>query len=588
NPNELALEAELEFPLLEGQSVTGVALDINGEMRPAVPVPKAKGQQVFEDVTRARIDPALLEVTQGQNYKLRIYPLPAHGTRRVVLDITESVHASAAPLWRLPLRFAGTVKALDINVYVAGLSARELGARLGARRLALRDEAGGARLTLSQGGYRPNEELQVSLPRAAAKTALALQSFGGQTYFYAEVAAPLASAPRPPPRRVALLWDASGSGAGRDHGRELALLDAYFQSLGALEVVLVAVRDVAQAPETFTVANGQWAALRQRLETLPYDGATNLSALKAPADAQLALLFSDGIGTYGDAPLPASNIPLFALTALAGSDSAALRRTAETSGGQLLDLLATAPADAVKALETEHTRLLALHATGARDLESSSAYPEGGRLALSGVLTDPEAELVLALATPGGQPKKITLRVAGAPAESGSGVAAHRWASMRLARLEADAERNQSAIARLGTEMRMLTRQTSLIVLDSVADYARYGIEPPASLRAEWQTLLAKTKEADAQAKARHLERIAAQFQARVKWWAQDFPKDSPQLAKQSSSSSVLADRHPSRKAYRLQELRRQAAKQGVKIDLQPMFFPVNAAPSSYAILSAI
>jgi hypothetical protein len=532
NPNALALEAELEFPLLEGQSVTGFALDIDGEMRPAVPVPKARGQQVFEDVTRARVDPALLEATQGHNYKLRIYPLPAQGTRRVVLDITESVRASAAPLWRLPLRFAGTVQALDIDVRVAGLSARELGARLGARRLALRDEAGGARLSLAQGGYHANEELQVSLPGSAAKTAVALQSFGGQTYFYAEVAAPLASAPRPQPRRVALLWDASGSGAQREHGRELALLDAYFQSLGSLEVVLVAVRDVAQAPETFTVNKGQWTDLRQRLQTLAYDGATNLSALKAPAGAQLALLFSDGLATYGDAPLPASDIPLFALTASAGTDSAALRLAAEASGGQLLDLLATAPADAVKALRTESTRLLALHATGARELESASAYPEGGRLAISGVLNEPEADVVLELATPGGTPKKMTLRVAGAPGESGSGVAAHRWAAMRLARLEADAERNQGAIGRLGTEMRMLTRQTSLIVLDSVADYARYDIEPPASLRAEWQTLLARKKEADTQAKASHLERIVAQFQARVKWWEQDFPKDSPPVAK--------------------------------------------------------
>lgn len=543
NPNALALEAELEFPLLDGQSVTGFALDINGDMRPAVPVPKAKGQQVFEDVTRARIDPALLEVTQGQNYKLRIYPLPAHGTRRVVLNISESVPASAQPLWRLPLRFAGTVGTLDIQVQVAGLRAKALDARLGARQLALHDAAGGARLTLRQRGYRPNDELQLRLPQAAATTAVALQTFGGQTYFYAEVAAPQASAPRPAPRRVALLWDASGSGAQRDHDRELALLDAYFQSLGSLEVVLLAVRDVAAPPETFTVSGGQWAALRQRLQTLAYDGASNLSALKAPAGAELALLFSDGIGTYGDAPLPTSNIPLFALTTSAGSDSAALRRTADASGGQLLDLLATAPADAVKALRTEHSRLLTLDASGARELESSASYPQAGRLAISGVLSQPEADVVLELATPGGPPKKITLHVAGTPAESDAGVAAHRWAAMRLARLEADAERNQGAIARLGTDMRMLTGQTSLIVLDSVADYARYGIAPPASLRAEWQTLLANKKEADAQAKARHLERVAKQFQARVKWWEQDFPKDSPPVAKPQPKSAELADR---------------------------------------------
>src|SRR5262245_56419604 len=87
NHNAQVLEGELQFPLAPGQTVTCFALDIDGTMRPAVPVDKAKGQQVFEDVIRTRVDPALLEVTQGDNYKLRVYPLPAHGTRRVALYI---------------------------------------------------------------------------------------------------------------------------------------------------------------------------------------------------------------------------------------------------------------------------------------------------------------------------------------------------------------------------------------------------------------------------------------------------------------------------------------------------------------------
>ncbi|MDZ4137083.1 MAG: 2-hydroxychromene-2-carboxylate isomerase [Paracoccaceae bacterium] len=46
-------------------------------------------------------------------------------------------------------------------------------------------------------------------------------------------------------------------------------------------------------------------------------------------------------------------------------------------------------------------------------------------------------------------------------------------------------------------------------------------------------------------------------------------------------------DRHDSRKAYRLQELRRQAAKAGLALNLQPLFFPTNPAPSAYAIIAA-
>ncbi|QYK40787.1 MAG: 2-hydroxychromene-2-carboxylate isomerase [Paracoccaceae bacterium] len=47
------------------------------------------------------------------------------------------------------------------------------------------------------------------------------------------------------------------------------------------------------------------------------------------------------------------------------------------------------------------------------------------------------------------------------------------------------------------------------------------------------------------------------------------------------------AQRHESRKEYRLQELRRQSAKAGLKLNIQPAFWPANPAPSSYAIIAA-
>ncbi|MEM9708222.1 MAG: 2-hydroxychromene-2-carboxylate isomerase [Pseudomonadota bacterium] len=45
--------------------------------------------------------------------------------------------------------------------------------------------------------------------------------------------------------------------------------------------------------------------------------------------------------------------------------------------------------------------------------------------------------------------------------------------------------------------------------------------------------------------------------------------------------------RHPSRQEMRLQELRRQAAKNGMPINLKPAHFPTNGAPSAYAIIAA-
>lgn len=45
--------------------------------------------------------------------------------------------------------------------------------------------------------------------------------------------------------------------------------------------------------------------------------------------------------------------------------------------------------------------------------------------------------------------------------------------------------------------------------------------------------------------------------------------------------------RHESRQAYRMQELRRQAAKVGLPLNLAPAFFPANPAPASYAMIAA-
>jgi 2-hydroxychromene-2-carboxylate isomerase len=78
------------------------------------------------------------------------------------------------------------------------------------------------------------------------------------------------------------------------------------------------------------------------------------------------------------------------------------------------------------------------------------------------------------------------------------------------------------------------------------------------------------------------LERIAQRQGATVRY----VPLDAPALFPRTGGQ-VLAERHESRKAYRLQELARWSKRLGLKLDLQPFFFPVNPAPASYAIISA-
>lgn len=555
NPNGRQLEAQLQFPLAEGQSVTGFALDIDGELRPAVPVEKAKGRQVFEDITRARVDPALLESVGGNHHRLRVYPLPAQGSRRVVLELSEVLPNAAAPVWRLPLGLQAPATRLDVSVRVAGVAPGAVKAQLGTLGMAARVEGADTRIALVGAQHSRGEELRVELPAQAStwfsrpQPLVATQRFDGASYFYAEVPVAARSAERARPERVGLVWDASGSGAARDHAREFALLDGWLRRLGTVEVLLQPVRDVAGPVERFSVQAGNWTALRDRLKGMAYDGATQAAALRAPDGVQMALVFSDGLGNWGTdkdaATLPAQPVPTYAVTASAGSNAAGLRRMAEASGGGYLDLLAVSTTQALEALAQQAPRVEVAASEGAEDVELASALPEQGRIALAGRFTGPEAVVTLQWPQPGGKSETRTLRIAAPAADSTTvpapGVAAHRWAALRMARLEAEGERQRAAVRRLGQAFRIASRETSLIVLDTVQDYARHDIEPPPALRARWAQLRTDTASREAATRAQHLDRIARQFDEKLAWWDKDFPKDEapPKLKEQARGGAV-------------------------------------------------
>jgi len=555
NPNSSPLEGELQFPLLDGQSVTGFALDINGELRPAVPVDKAKGQQVFEDVSRARIDPALLEKTPGNNYKLRVYPLPAQGTRRVVLELDEALARANTgdtnkhiyyTAYRLPLQFAESVGQLDVAVHSAAspaqYSALAVRARLGVERIKVNYEYEqephtGSLVSFSRMNYAGKDILSVDFPQTGTSS-VATETRGDQTYFYGEVTvSALKSAPRSAPKLLGLIWDASGSGAARDHGREFGLLDAYFKALGSVSVELIVARDRVEAPQAFAIKNGDWRSLRAVLEGIAYDGATSCAAMSPTKAADLTLLFTDGLCNYGTGIFETADAPLYAVNAAASADLPRLRATAESTGGRLLNLLAIAPADAVNELTHQFARLVGMRSNGAKELVSGSVYPEGDRLKIAGILTEPQAAIDLDWVTAQGQRKseQVTIRTATKPLAS---LAANRWAALKLTHLETDYTANRAAIRRLGSRFGMVTRETSLIVLDGLEDYVRHEITPPESMRNEYEKRLAMKKERLVDERRNHLDDIAKRFAQKLTWWQQTFPKgDKPQLPPRHEAS---------------------------------------------------
>ena len=85
NPNDRILSGEFNFPLNDGQSVSRFALEINGILREGSIVDKEKGRSVYEKVIRQKVDPGLLEMTKGNNFRSRVYPSPALGTKTILI-----------------------------------------------------------------------------------------------------------------------------------------------------------------------------------------------------------------------------------------------------------------------------------------------------------------------------------------------------------------------------------------------------------------------------------------------------------------------------------------------------------------------
>lgn len=541
NPNRRLLEGQLQFPLLDGQQIVAFSLDIEGRQRPAVPVEKAKGRQIFEAIERRRVDPGLLEATQGNNFKLRIYPIPAGGTRTVEIKYVESL-ARQGKNWqyRLPLAYGERMRDFDLTLNVHGaMAAPQASGSLGAVGLVRTGEQ--YQMHVNKSGFAVNGMLNLLVP-ASEKPQTYTQVRDDGTWFVTEIPVAETRTARSLPKVIGLLWDSSGSGAARDHDAEFAVLDRYFKAAGNAEVRLTRLRDRPEAEQSFHIANGNWNALRQILQNTAYDGASALSEWKPEADVGEYLLVSDGLSNYGNAAFPklAAGQRLYALNSALAADASLLSAWAENTGGRLIQVSAQTIAAATQALLTDATHVEALTAAGASDLQIESHDARNGILRIAGRLRSSEAQLTLTTRQNGRLTTTLIPLSATAPAHP---LAAYLWAGYRLRELEGDRDLHRAEMRRIGQQFGLATRETSLIVLERLDDYIRYDVAPPQEYLAAFNQLK-KLRDGDLkQKRSRHMENVLQQFQRKIAWWEKDFSKNDMPTPKKATPEALRSDR---------------------------------------------
>ncbi len=529
------LEGELVFPLPEGATLSGYALDVGGELVDGVPVERHEARIAFEKEVRKGIDPGLAEWVAGNNFRTRVFPIPADGTRTVRVRyvsrlVTRGPAGAKEAFYLLPLAAGGTIGQLALRIEVArsaekpevrsgGLANFEFGPwhdrYVAETRLA---------------DFQPDHDLLIALPRVPEQTVTLESAEDGRVYFAVEgfPEAPHAPVQRPA-RQAGLYWDASLSRDAAQRERELRAIELWIQRASELELDVVVFRESADPPRRFRVHGGDASPLVAFLREAPCDGGTRLGALRFPEGHDYDLLVSDGLEDLGQ-ELPQTRAPLYVLNGDARANHALLDHLARTGGGSYLNLQGMAVEDAAAAIGAPVFSLLSAEYDRSELADVSPAVPAAvhDRLTLTGRLLAPEASITLRYGFgSASETRSYVLRRSDAVA---GGLAARLWAEQRVTELSVFPERNHDELLALGRAFGIVTPGTSLLVLERLEQYVEHGVEPPRGrpqLREAYLQRVAARERDAKQKRTWKLESVVAIWERRLEWWRHEFPNEA-------------------------------------------------------------
>jgi len=539
NPNDRILEGELQFPLAEGQSISHFALDINGKLREGVVVEKAKGQEVFESVIRQGIDPGLLEKTQGNNFKTRVYPLPAKGNRRIVIGYEQELSRENENYrFFLPVEYSEKLDSFDLNVIVSGSDNTPWANNTPWGSFKFNKEGEAYIAFYSAKDFSTKGQIVFSIPvKNNQQVFVEKGKISDQTYFYSQIFPEIKNQPKQNPSRIALYWDTSSSMAKRNFKMEEELLAGYFNLIGDVTVELNTFNCILGKSRTFKIKNGNWELLKEVLKNMPYDGATQLGILNlSQIKADEVLLFTDGLSNFGKIQPIMGSTPVSVVNSVLSADHSMLNYIAYNTGGKYINLLRETPQEALKLMQNESYRLISAdyNKSEINDLVTSGGIiKDVSGFSLAGRLNVSIASVILNFGIGNKVMYTQAINIESKNAGDYNNMVERIWAEKKISDLDLLYDKNKEEIEALGKKYNIVTRNTSLIVLDRVEDYVEHRITPPAELMQDYNKILDEIRVEDKKNKESQIENVVSYLNERKKWWNKNFPKAPPKEQKQ-------------------------------------------------------
>lgn len=542
NPTDRTLEGTFVLPLPDGASVVRYALDIDGKMREGVPVEKAKATEVFESVEKRRIDPGLLERTDGNVFRTRIFPLPAKGERSIIIGYEQdlALAANGELQYDLPLQLKDTLSKFSLSINVQD---RDDAPQL------LSTPIQELNFLMSNGHYCAHEErenirldkpLSLTIVKKDQEVESFVQRINGAYYFYLQSFILPAASNKKLPGTLAVIWDNSLSGLFRDTQKEIELLEAYLKRLGTASIQLYTLNNTFQPAGNFLIKDGTSKALIDNLKSMMYDGGTDYSKIRF-ADSEETLLFSDGLSTLSDPGQLRAPHMVYTISSSAKADFNILRSVAEENGGNLINLNSASIADAVSSLSKQTLHFLGIKANkGVKEHYPNTPVVVQNGLSMAGMLDQPSATITLQF----GYGKKVafeqTVQLAYEEYNLEEWDLNMLFAQKKIEELDKAYDQNSKLILQLGKQYGIITRNTSLLVLEDVMDYVRNEIEPPLELRTEYKQLLKEWKDELTENRQNTLESAIEYSENLWSWYNTKYPKKNSGIRKKTVSSMIL------------------------------------------------
>ncbi|HWB77942.1 MAG TPA: VIT domain-containing protein [Nannocystaceae bacterium] len=545
NDRGAVLEGIYRFPLPGDGSISGLQLLVGNRWMEGEIVEKQRGRQIFQQIVDATIprDPALLEWERGNVFKLRIFPIPGRGERRVRLSYTQVLPTVGdAVRYRFPLggsgatgtpidRFSFTVNVDRTQVDLAKIAEVET------PMLALdRSETSDTiQFHTDQVGFTPTYDIGLDIPIAKDDRTVHTDTHldkDGQAYFMLALQPKLEFAKDSRPIHYAFVVDRSHSTTPELWTVARGMVEAMAGGMEEHDKFTVLACDTAcdELPSGLQAASAPAVEATQRfLDDQDLAGASDIGNMIIEANDALlraggedsrkvVVYLGDGSPSSGElapdklAKLVQEGAPDVRVEAIAlgsRSDLVALSSMIQATGGDVMQVDARDDFD-------EIVRELRLRAevpvaknvridtpdgmVDVRHSETSGLRPGDG-VVVTGKLAHPVKGDVRVTAD--GPDGPIEARFAVDVSASKTGTPAQNrhlprtWAQMEIAHLTRTAGFDQQArIIALSKDYTVLSRFTSLIVLENDAMFREFNVVRSAKTTDKWTGVVEHATEA--------------------------------------------------------------------------------------------